>query len=153
MGEIIMDFKYYLPFNHSISQSIKNFEYTNDEDKWGIVIDKDTINNFFKKKNLPLIETYISISEIAEYNFYDILNTAILNNNHVIFGYDYNLLFKNIKSKIGHVSLISRVISDSIIEIYNPGPENWGLKQFKLDDLYYAIKAKNDGLWIISKLK
>jgi len=153
LDEIISDFKYNLPNDYVISHNIKNYEYTTDEKKWGILMDRNNINDFFQNRNLPFVEMYIPINTIAEYNFYEILNTAESNNNHIIFGYDYKRLYENTKSEIGHVSLVSRVISDEVIEIIDPGPKNWGVKQVALYDMYSAIKAWNDGLWVIQRKK
>jgi len=149
--EISSDFKYNLPKDYIIANNIKNYEYSNNEQKWGVLLKKNTINDFLKKRNLPFVEMYIPINTIAEYNFYDVLKTAISNNNHIIFGYDYKRLYENTKSKIGHVSLVSSLISDEEIEIIDPGPHNWGVNQVSLYDMYSSIKAWNDGLWIIAK--
>jgi hypothetical protein len=153
LENIISDFKYYLPEGYAIPKSIKKYEYSTEKKKWGILLEEESINSFFKKRNLPFVEMYIPINIITEYNFFNILSTAISNNNHIIFGYDYTMLYEGIKGDIGHVSIVNHITSKDIIEIIDPGPKNYGVKQISIYELYCSIKSWNDGLWIIKKTK
>lgn len=151
LEDIISDFKYTLPPDYSIPKYIQDYEYSTETRKWGILLKKDTINSFFRKRGLPFVEMYLPINTIEEYNFYDILNTAITNNNHIILGYDYTRLCEGLKGDIGHVSIVNRIISEDIMEIIDPGPNNYGVKQVSIYDMYCSIKSWNDGLWIIQR--
>jgi len=151
LEDIISDFKYYFPINYIIPYKINNYKYTSVKKKWGIVTEEETINLFFKKRNLPFVELFISINTIAEYNFHDFLYTAKSNGNHIIFGYDYSRLYNGIKGDVGHVSIVNSIISEDIIEIIDPGEKDYGIKQISLYNVYYSIKSRNDGLWIIQR--
>ena len=151
LEEIASDFKYTFPSDYTPPYKIKNYEYSSENKKWGVLLEKETINSFFKKRNLPFVEVYIPINTIAEYNFFDILSAAKSTNNHVIFGYDYTRLYEGIKGDIGHVSIVNNIISEDVIEILDPGLKNYGIKQIPVYDMYCSIKSWNDGLWIIQK--
>ena len=151
LEEIVSKFKYYFPNDFIPPYNIENYECTSEKKRWGVCLEEESINLFFKKMNLPFVEMYISINTIAEYNFFELLSSAKFNNNHIIFGYDYTRLYEGIKGDIGHVSIVNQIISENVIEILNPGPKNYGIKQIPMYDVYCSIKSWNDGLWIIRR--
>jgi hypothetical protein len=121
LEDIVSDFKYNFPINFDHPYKIKNYEKKKKKKKWGILLENESINLFFKKRNLPFVKMFIPINTIAEYNFFDLISTAKLKNNHIIFGYDYTRLYEGNKGDVGHVSIVNRIISDDVIEIIDPG--------------------------------
>lgn len=131
---------------------IGNIKYQISEPKdFGIVLNRDSINNLLRSLNLPLKEIYIPYTYLDELSFSDLLGDYLAKGNGIVVGYDYGLLNNGIKNQVGHASLISKVINWNLVELYDPGPEEYGYKDVKVDDLFEAIKAKEDGVWIISK--
>ena len=153
LNDIMENFSYIVPTNYKNIHYLKNIKYSSTPKEWGAILNKDSINTFFKQNNLPFSELYLPINMIAEYNFYDIINQALLNYNHIVFGFDYDMLYNEKKGEIGHVSIINQLISSKKVEIVDPGPIDYGYKKVNLYDLYCAIRSWRDGLWIIQKEK
>lgn len=133
----------------TIQAEIKNFNFVDDPNKYGIVIKGNMINDFFAYHNVNLKEVYYPINRFMDWEFEDFLNKTKSIGKYIIVGYDYGKLYNDKASKVGHVSIISGV-SDNIVEIYDPGPDSPGYKNIDMNRLFVAIKAKNDGLWIFS---
>lgn len=120
---------------------------------WGAKIGQNTINSFFINNHLSLRETYIPINHFFdEYLLVEQLHTILRESNSVICGYNYSWLFGNRDDTYQHVSIIVDVVSsDEEICLLDPGPKDAGYKTVRLTDLYFAIRAANDGLWCIHK--
>jgi hypothetical protein len=130
------------------------YEVSDNSFDWGINVSKKSITSFFIDNHLPFFERFISLSTIAEYEFMNTLNELLKDTGkHIICGYDYYALNNPIRNEsVGHVSLIVGIcIPDETVSIYDPGPKNSGIKKVNIDDLYYAIRRRNDGLWLISR--
>nr|WP_154894446.1 hypothetical protein [Paenibacillus xylanexedens] len=139
-------------FDDSSLALLKKVEYVDDAEKYGIIIKDEMINQFFAEFKINLVEKYVNIEKFSDWEFDTILSDFIEKAEYIICGYDYSMLYDGEKSGVGHVSLILQ--NDTINEtttIYDPGPASSGYKNVNTLDLYKAIKAKKDGLWIISK--
>lgn len=133
--------------------SINKPANTHEMNQYGAVIKNDELNKMFDKLNLPLKEEYIAINTIADYEFCDVVMENIKKGHHIMFGYSYGELYRDNKyADLGHVSIITEV-DDETITILNPGPDNFGFSKFKYEDIYYAIKRKKDGLWVIKRIE
>lgn len=131
---------------------ISNIKYIGDDNKLGIIIKDNSINQFFDEYNIPLIETYISILEIDDMSYETQLTKLISEDAYVICGYDYDSLHYNQTSGVGHVSIITDYDPQTnLVTFYDPGPKNAGYKIIKDFDLYRSIKIKKDGFWIIKR--
>jgi hypothetical protein len=132
---------------------INNIMRTTDLNILGLVLNNDSINNFFANFNLPFKEEYVSIKKLQDWMFEDLLSEKIALGNHLICGFSYGGLY-NDKSKfeIGHVSIIEAIENEKIT-IIDPGPLNTGKKQVDIFDMFRAIHMKNDGVWIISQVR
>lgn len=123
--------------------------------KWGTQIKSDTLNDFFKKNQIKLHERYLHISNFMDDYFLGEKILELLKENKVIIcGYNYTWLYSNCEDSYRHVSII--VDFDPIVDtvvLLDPGPREYGYKKVKLDRLYVSIKAANDGLWCIEKMK
>lgn len=153
-NEIGNYFGVYVPLDYS--GKLSNIVRTSDKSKWGIIITKNEVNNFFKKNNLPLREQYLDISLYEDWSFEEEIKSLLNNNVNLICGFDYGYLLNNYKpSFIGHVALllsISENCRDSF-KIYDPGPKEPGVKTVKSIELYNAIRLKRNGIWKIMKVK
>lgn len=146
-------FGLWVPIDYKKAIKINNVRRTDDSNFWGIVIEDNEVNEFFQHFNIPLREEYISINSIAEWNFEDRITEYLSENYHLICGYDYNSLYnKGYDYPIGHVSLISGISKDKNIIMIDPGPYKPGIKEVKSEDLYVAIKRKNNGIWKIKRI-
>lgn len=133
----------------TINQSI----YESNPDLWGIIIEKNTINEFFRKNNFSLVEEFISInSYLDEYFMAEKIAQLLSEKFTVICGYNYSWLFGNRDNTFGHVSIITEITPNyDKVKIIDPGPKNPGIKWIDTYSLYCAIKAKRDGLWCIKE--
>ncbi len=129
----------------------KNVTITKDENKCGMVFDDYGLNSFFKANNINLKEEYYPINTMEDWEFEQKLIFEISNKeSFLIVGYNYSVLFKEQLAQYGHVSLvlgIDKHIPETLI--FDPGPKNVGTKIVNTYDLYSAIKAKKDGIWVI----
>lgn len=134
------------------SQFTINSSQNTPEEEWGIVLDNNSINNFFERNDIPLVENFISINQIYdEYDFVDRVKKELLNS-VIICGYNYSYLYGNKDRNFSHVSIILDISDDcKSVYILDPGPKESGFKWVDLYDLYLAIKNRKDGLWCISK--
>jgi predicted HAD superfamily Cof-like phosphohydrolase len=131
-------------------KACKNVHFSSKINLFGVVLKNDSLNNFFKSYNIPLIEEYRSINTIAEYDFIDLINDLVNYDCMIICGFNYSSLFSNGEKKIGHASLITSVESyKNEFTILDPGPKDFGFKNVDAEKLYDAIRSMDDGLWII----
>lgn len=122
---------------------------TNDENQYGIHINNGDLDNLFTRLNIPLTEKYIPISHIPDIQFTELICQLLKERNHVLCGYSYGFLFsKQELLKIGHVSIIANT-NEKYVDIIDPGPDSFGIKQVKEDVLYDSIRYKGDGLWVL----
>lgn len=121
--------------------------------KWGAQISDNTLNDFFVNNCIKLQEKFRSIHLYMDEDFFaDEIKLLLAKDITIVCGYSYTWLFGNREDSFGHVSIIVGV-SDDLQNIYllDPGPKNAGYKSVSAHDLFYAIKARNDGLWCIQK--
>lgn len=120
---------------------------------WGTQISNNTLNDFFTNNGINLQERFLSIHLYMDEDFLaDEIKSLLSKGVSIICGYNYTWLFGNREDNYGHVSIIVG-ISDDLQSVYllDPGPKNAGYKTVLLHDLFYAIKARNDGLWCIHR--
>jgi len=146
--DIINKFGLTVPKTATVSEKIKNITYSDTPNDWGVNLEYDSLNTFFKKEGINLVEEYISIREIADYRFEFTLK-SISDEFDIAFGFDYGRL-NNIPDScgIGHVGLFIKTEGENLLYL-DPGPRNYGVHKVNIDALYRAIKNKSDGLWII----
>ncbi len=146
--DIINEFGLTMPKTAKVSEKINNITFSDNPNDWGVKLELDSLNNFFKKNDIRLEEKYISIKEMADYSF-ELTLKSISREFDIVFGIDYGRLYNISDSyNIGHVCIFLKVEGNNIIYL-DPGPRNYGECKVNLDDLYSAIKSKSDGLRII----
>ena len=128
------------------------YQTVDDNEKLGVTIKNDSVNQLFSFFRIPLRESFVSLQCLERDFFPDYIYKVLLDGKHIICGYDYNTLYKINSEYIGHVSVVYS-ISDDLrhVCIIDPGPKGFGIKQIDLDSLYHAIYRARDGLWIIEK--
>ena len=130
--------------------SIKNVNYVNDENLYGMVLNYEGLNPLFKKLDLEIREEYHTIFKFQDWEFYDFIKENLNNNREIILGFSYGALFSDNSNLLaGHACLVENVENGNV-SIYDPGPEGYGFKIVESSNLYSAIKVKKDGLWIIN---
>jgi hypothetical protein len=146
--DIINVFGLTIPKTAKVSEKIRNITYSDNPNDWGVKLEYDSLNTFFKNEGINLVKEYISIREIANYSF-ELTLKSVSDEFDVVFGFDYGRL-NNIPESysIGHVGLFLKLEGENLL-YFDPGPRNYGVRKVNIDDLYNAIKNKSDGLWII----
>lgn len=119
------------------------------EDKLGIQIDIFKFNSFFKSLSLNYIAAYIPANTIFDGELDIIINDYIAQNSHIIIAYNYDQLYKNIRSKIGHVSLVKEVKLNKIF-LLDPGPKTFGEFSFDLDNVFEAMRFRDGGILVLN---
>ena len=116
---------------------------TND---YGVQITASKINTFIERFKLPLLEEYLSIFMILEWDFARILTEMIMSGRHIMVAFSYGELYGSSEKDIGHVSLITAIEDQNNVVMLDPGPDRPGEKIVSLYDLYRAIHYKKAGL-------
>jgi len=121
----------------------------------GLLIRPGILDIFFRENGFKLKEQYISYVEIFdEYDFERKLEEQCAQGSFIICGYNYSWLFSKCRGAANHVSVICSVNSEiEYITIFDPGPEDYGYKEVKIDDLWYALKIAQAGIWCVKSLK
>ena len=133
------------------SGSVKNIVYSHDLNNYGVNLTPEKLCQFFAKNGVAVDVIYLDALRINEIELNVILEKYIEQGKYVVFAFSYGVLYgKTLLSNLGHVSLLERVISDDIIQIYDPGPDNSGVKCVRISDMYDAMRQKG-GLYIFTK--
>ena len=132
--------------------SIKNVKYSNDITECGTNICIRDINQFFQKNSIQLKLSYIPSNCFDEISIGEIL-TKNNRKAFIVFAFCYGLLYNEPQNNdVGHVALFEGIdIKSDTIEIYDPGPRNYGSKTVKVDDMVYAIKRRG-GIYLFEKV-
>lgn len=145
---IINEFGLTIPKKARISEKIRNIKYSDNPVDWGVKLSCDSLNNFFSKNGIGLLEDYISIREIADFGFDSTLN-SIPAEFDVVLGFDFGVLYNLPEChSYGHVGIFLNLENDNLLYL-DPGHYNYGVRKVNIDDMYDAIKSKCDGLRII----
>lgn len=121
----------------------------------GLRVQPGVLNCFFEEKGYSLREKFISYTEIYdEYDFERKIHDQQIQKSFIICGYNYSRLFFKRNGSANHVSIICSLDSKAEkITLFDPGPEESGHKEVKIDDLWCALKAAQAGIWCIQSLK
>ncbi|MBQ2634959.1 MAG: hypothetical protein IJF88_10340 [Oscillospiraceae bacterium] len=132
-------------------QMVKNPVIDDNPSNWGIRIDKDGINQLFRRLEIPLREKFISITEIMDEVLFEEKLDSILKVGHVaICGYNYSALYGSNNGEFRHVSIIVSLNKDNDeVLIADPGPKGYGLQRVKIENLFFSIRRAGDGVWEI----
>ena len=83
----------------------QNLSFSDEEKELGTHLGRRTLNDFFKQNSIDLRETFVTKSEIGEFNFESILSSIDESFDALIF-FDYGTLFNEIQNKgVGHCGL------------------------------------------------
>lgn len=136
----------------NIPKEIYNITYTNDPVQAGLHIGDKTLPDLFNHFNIPLKETYISWQEISDINFDSIL-LAIPEESDVLLYFDFGDLYKEERNKgVGHTGLFVSIDFNHIIKYLSAGPRYMGVGVFASEDFVHAIRSREGGISIFSKV-
>ncbi|MBU1014968.1 hypothetical protein KKI17_00815 [Patescibacteria group bacterium] len=121
---------------------------------WGtrIHLKKYSLGQFFKKRNLPLTETYYP----AEYfksprHLKKFIEDGLKTRNDLLTCFNYPLLYSE-DGVWGHASLIEK-INTNHVALIDPGRKYKQPRKVKIDDLFMAIKNHfGGGIWLIKAI-
>lgn len=136
-----------LPPNNSLSVKIDNAIISDTPYKWGMNFTEEELQVFFREENIDIEFTYASSKIFEDWTFETFIESKLTENN-IICTFDYNTVFKpDNNNLIGHAVLIKKK-EDSMVIVFDPGPEESGIKTVDIYDLYVASKRMNGGLWV-----
>lgn len=116
----------------------------------GMKLKQGDLNKFFAENNFKIAETYISFHHILdEVDFIEKCLSELKMGVFLICGYNYSRLWESKNKSAQHVSVIIGIEDERSVLIYDPGPEDFGIKKVLADKLWDAIRAANDGIWCI----
>ena len=114
----------------------QNLSFSDEEKELGTHLGRRTLNDFFKQNSIDLRETFVTKSEIGEFNFESILSSIDESFDALIF-FDYGTLFNEIQNKgVGHCGLFV-TIKESDLIYADPGPRRFGLNKVSIDNNYF----------------
>ena len=131
---------------------IKNVQYSTNIEDFGTNICVKEFNDFFKKNMIPLQLSFISSCYFNEMTFADTIKKN--GEAYMVFDFCYGLLYNESQNNdVGHVVLLEKIDTKTdTIQIYDPGPRDYGSKIVKLDDMVYAMKRRG-GIYLFEKVE
>lgn len=125
--------------------NINNVNFSSEENDYGVRISEKKLQDFFNMKGIRLNVKYLDGTRINEFDFDTRLARYLKENKYVIFAYSYGVLYnKRNHGSLGHVALLEKVCGENIIQIYDPGPDEVGIKEINILKMYDAMKKKVD---------
>lgn len=130
---------------------IKNVKYSSVENDYGVQVTEKKLQSFFNKNKLELSVKYIDGIHINELELDERFAKYLKEEKYVIFAHSYGSLYnKENCNNLGHVALLENIIRDGVVQIYDPGPDEAGIKQVNILKIYDAMRIKG-GIYIIDK--
>ena len=131
---------------------IKNVQYSSNIEEYGTNICVEEINNFFQKNMIPLQLSFISSCYFDEMTFADTIRKN--RGAYIVFAFSYGLLYNDSQNNdVGHAVLLENIDAKmDTLQIYDPGPHNYGSKIVKVDDMVYAMKRRG-GIYLFKKVE
>lgn len=136
-----------VPYGTDIT--VNNITFSDKEREFGVHLDENKLNAFFKETGIPIETEYVYINEFEESDYDTVDRSDLRRNSYIVYTYSYGSLYR--KSELcnyGHVALLKSVVSERTLEIYDPGPIGKGEKKIDRHALYDAIREINGGLYI-----
>lgn len=130
---------------------ISNIRFSSVENNYGVQISEERLQKFFDEKGIGLRVKYIDGTRINELDLDVRFEKYLKEKKYVILAYSYGMLYnKSNHNSLGHVALLEKVVGEDLIQIYDPGPDEAGVKKMGILKMYDAIRQKG-GLYIIDK--
>lgn len=114
---------------------------------YGIKISEDKLQEFFNEKGIWLRIKYLDGIRINELD----LDVRFARYLYVILAYSYGVLYNKSNHNTGHLALLEKVSGKDIIQIYDPGSDEVGIKELSILKMYDAMKKGR--VYIIDKSK
>ncbi|MDO5156389.1 MAG: hypothetical protein Q4D51_10535 [Eubacteriales bacterium] len=147
--QLAEEFGIIVPYGCKIN--INNIMYSYVENDLGVMISEKRLQTFFDKNGIGLRIKYIDAIHINELDIDVRFGKYLREKKYVILAYSYGMLYNKFNhSSLGHVALLEEVRGEDIIQIYDPGPDEAGVKEISILRMYDAMRKKG-GLYIIDK--
>ena len=129
---------------------VKNVKYSTLQNDYGAIVTTDSLREIFDKAQIDMKVSYLDVFHTNEIDLISILNQQLSENRYVIFAFSYGILYNKLSYvNLGHVSLLQEVLDDDWIKIYDPGPDNSGIKKVRISDIYEAMRRKGGMYFLI----
>lgn len=141
-------FGVYVP-SGAILPEITNAIESSNAELFGIRFENKKLGDFFRENSITLKEEYLSVSHFFdEYHFQQKVEKLLALGCSLICGYNYSALFGTSNDVIGHVSIILS-LHGTTVKMLDPGPKNPGEKNVDIEKLFFSMRSKFGGIWII----
>lgn len=123
-------------------------EYSDDSFQQGIKVEADRLNSFFKENNIALYAKYYHATPFT------MLEEGLRRfpYDYVIFLFSYGeLMHKSELREVGHAALYMNNMDNGKIDIYDPGPNDSGIKTVNCYELEEAMYQRRGGYLTICK--
>lgn len=138
---------------HGYNIGINNIKFSSVENDYGVKISEEKLQEFFDEKEIGLRIKYLDGTRINELDLDVRFARYLKEKKYVILAYSYGILYNKFNhDSLGHVALLEKVSGEDIIQIYDPGPDEAGVKEISILKMYDAMRKKG-GLYIIDKSK
>ena len=136
-----------VPVGYEIN--IKNKRYSNNPNEYGVNMSAEVILDIFKTNEIECSVKYIDGLSLKEEDMLDFIRRHFGQNKYIVFAFSYGRLYnKNELDELGHVSLLTGVVDDDTLKVYDPGPDGAGIKCINIDSMFWAMRKKG-GIYII----
>lgn len=129
--------------------NITNVKYSAVQDDLGVIITPKSLQQILNDLNSNMQVFFLSALHTNEFELESILRQQFAKGKYIIFAFSYGVLYsKESYYDLGHVSLLHEIINDDLLQIYDPGPDNPGIKNVRISDMYDAMRKKG-GIYIL----
>jgi len=137
-----------------VELGVNNIRFDSDSALWGITPVVADINTVLTRANVVLECRFESISTFQDWEFEERIAALTKSSQFPIVGFDYNSLVGELAPETtGHCAVVygvQKMNSESVVEIYDPGPKQAGFRTVDSYSLYRACRRQHGGIWSLA---
>lgn len=120
---------------------------------WGVHVDLGALRRLFESMGVSVDVQMRNVNSIFEGCLSEVIKELKSDGSDVICGFSYGELY-GIHSLLqcGHVALVLSLKENGVVEMYDPGPKNPGVKDFDDLKLFEAMRVRDGFLLSIRRL-
>lgn len=147
---ISKEFDIVVPFGYS--GPISNARFSDKAWEFGAHLDLMSMNKFLNQSGSGYQCKYFPWNYMTEITFEETIGDELLAGNYLLVTFSYGNLYKEHDlDDIGHSGLVLGIDGD-YIQMYDPGPRAYGVKNIRFFNLFDAIRKKQGGMYSFYKV-